>query len=442
MTTPGRRIEQRGLWFEEFEPGVTYLHRPGRTVTEADNVLFTTLTMNAQALHLDAAWSATQPFGQRLVNSMFTLSTLVGQSVGAAHPGHHRREPRLPRGRVPAAGVPRRHALRRDRGARARPSASPARPGRRDPGAHRPQPARRRRRGRRRASMLVRMRAGRDGGARERDLPRARPAVLPRRPPRPVREGRRARRRRDPRPRGRASPPTTSRRARRALHRDPARPAAHDRPDQPGRHRRAERRPRRAGRHRRTGRSCWPRPRSAEQLAALAPRRGDRPLRDRRAGCSRHRSIAAVPNVVALMWGAEDLVASLGGTSSRHADGRYRDVALHARSAVLLAAAAPRQRRDRRGLPRHRRPRRPARRGRRTPRRRASPRRPASTRARSRSSATPTGPTDDEVDVGAARARAAAAERRGVRVRGPDGRRAGAAPRRARRRAAERLGSG
>jgi acyl dehydratase len=61
---------------------VRYLHRPGRTVTEADNVLFTTLTMNPQPLHLDAAWSADQPFGQRLVNSLFTLSTLVGQSVG------------------------------------------------------------------------------------------------------------------------------------------------------------------------------------------------------------------------------------------------------------------------------------------------------------------------------------------------------------------------
>ncbi len=51
-------------------------------------------------------------------------------------------------------------------------------------------------------------------------------------------------------------------------------------------------------------------------------------------------SIAAVPEVSALMWGAEDLVASLGGTSSRGADGRYRDVARHARSMVLLAAGA------------------------------------------------------------------------------------------------------
>ena len=71
-------------WFyEDFEIGDIYEHRPGRTVTEADNVLFTTLTMNTQALHLDAAWSATQPFGQRLVNSMFTLSTLVGSSVAS-----------------------------------------------------------------------------------------------------------------------------------------------------------------------------------------------------------------------------------------------------------------------------------------------------------------------------------------------------------------------
>jgi citrate lyase subunit beta/citryl-CoA lyase len=50
--------------------------------------------------------------------------------------------------------------------------------------------------------------------------------------------------------------------------------------------------------------------------------------------------IAAADHVVALMWGAEDLVASIGGTSSRHADGSYRDVARNARSAVLLAAAA------------------------------------------------------------------------------------------------------
>ncbi|MFW6775787.1 MaoC family dehydratase [Nocardioides sp. CPCC 205120] len=77
-----RRITQRGLWFDEFEVGTVYEHRPGRTVTETDNVLFTTLTMNTQPLHLDAAASEQQgPFHERLVNSMFTLSTLVGLSV-------------------------------------------------------------------------------------------------------------------------------------------------------------------------------------------------------------------------------------------------------------------------------------------------------------------------------------------------------------------------
>ena len=85
MNEAGKSVVQRGLWFEEFEIGTTYLHRPGRTVTEADNVLFTTLTMNTQSLHLDAAWAAAQPGfrGERLVNSMFTLSTLAtgGQGV-------------------------------------------------------------------------------------------------------------------------------------------------------------------------------------------------------------------------------------------------------------------------------------------------------------------------------------------------------------------------
>jgi acyl dehydratase len=79
--SPVRRVEQRGLWFEELDHECVYVHRPGRTLTEADNVLFTTVTMNTQSLHLDAAWSAGQPFGQRLVNSMLTLATLVGLSV-------------------------------------------------------------------------------------------------------------------------------------------------------------------------------------------------------------------------------------------------------------------------------------------------------------------------------------------------------------------------
>ena len=83
MSNPERQVvEQRGMWFEEFTVGTLYRHRPGRTVTEADNVIFSTLTMNPQPLHLDAVWSSEQVFGQRLVNSLFTLSTLVGLSIG------------------------------------------------------------------------------------------------------------------------------------------------------------------------------------------------------------------------------------------------------------------------------------------------------------------------------------------------------------------------
>lgn len=77
-----RRITQRGLYFDELEAGVVYEHRPGRTMTETDNVLFTTLTMNPQPLHLDRAWSESTEFGEPLMNSMHTLATMVGLSVG------------------------------------------------------------------------------------------------------------------------------------------------------------------------------------------------------------------------------------------------------------------------------------------------------------------------------------------------------------------------
>ncbi|MGC0273559.1 MaoC family dehydratase [Pseudactinotalea sp. Z1739] len=77
----GRRFVQRGLYAGEMQIGAVYAHRPGRTVTEADNTLFSTMTMNPQALHLDAAFSEGTEFGQRLMNSMFTLATIVGASV-------------------------------------------------------------------------------------------------------------------------------------------------------------------------------------------------------------------------------------------------------------------------------------------------------------------------------------------------------------------------
>ena len=78
---------------------------------------------------------------------------------------------------------------------------------------------------------------------------------------------------------------------------------------------------------------------SAEQLEALADYQVIA-LCETAVGVLNAPAIAAAPNVVALMWGAEDLLATLGGTSSRKDDGGYRAVALHARSSVLLAARA------------------------------------------------------------------------------------------------------
>src|SRR5262249_12828698 len=70
-----------GKFFDELAAGQVYKHQPGRTVTETDNLLFTVLSMNVQPLHLDAEFARQTEFGQRLVNSLFTLSTLVGLSV-------------------------------------------------------------------------------------------------------------------------------------------------------------------------------------------------------------------------------------------------------------------------------------------------------------------------------------------------------------------------
>ena len=70
-----------GLYFEEFVEGQVFEHPTGRTVTEMDNVLFSTLTMNPQPLHLDAEFAKTTEFGQPLVNSIFTLGLVIGMSV-------------------------------------------------------------------------------------------------------------------------------------------------------------------------------------------------------------------------------------------------------------------------------------------------------------------------------------------------------------------------
>jgi len=71
-----------GLWFEELTVGQTFHHAIRRTVTETDNLLFSTLTHNPALLHLDADYMKTSEYGQVLVNSTFTLGLMVGVSVG------------------------------------------------------------------------------------------------------------------------------------------------------------------------------------------------------------------------------------------------------------------------------------------------------------------------------------------------------------------------
>jgi itaconyl-CoA hydratase len=71
----------RGRFFEDFEVGDVYRSRLGRTVTEADNVWFTCLTMNTNQMHFNAAYAARTRFGAPLVNSCFTLALITGLSV-------------------------------------------------------------------------------------------------------------------------------------------------------------------------------------------------------------------------------------------------------------------------------------------------------------------------------------------------------------------------
>jgi itaconyl-CoA hydratase len=71
----------KGRYYEDFTVGDVYAHRPGRTISEADNTWFSLLTMNQNPLHIDAAYSARTEFGKPLVNSCLTLSILVGLSV-------------------------------------------------------------------------------------------------------------------------------------------------------------------------------------------------------------------------------------------------------------------------------------------------------------------------------------------------------------------------
>ena len=70
-----------GLWFDQFEAGRVFRHEIRRTVTEMDNMLFSSLTYNPAAIHIDHDYAAGTEFGKPLVNSIFTLGLVIGLSV-------------------------------------------------------------------------------------------------------------------------------------------------------------------------------------------------------------------------------------------------------------------------------------------------------------------------------------------------------------------------
>ena len=76
-----RYRETFGRYFEDFEIGHIYEHRPGRTITQSDNTWFTLLTMNTHPLHFDEEYGKETEFGKTLVNSTFTVAVMVGMSV-------------------------------------------------------------------------------------------------------------------------------------------------------------------------------------------------------------------------------------------------------------------------------------------------------------------------------------------------------------------------
>jgi itaconyl-CoA hydratase len=70
-----------GKYYEDLEVGMVIKHETGRTLTEADNVLFSSLTMNTQPLHVNEDFASKTEFGRRIVNGIFTLGLVVGISV-------------------------------------------------------------------------------------------------------------------------------------------------------------------------------------------------------------------------------------------------------------------------------------------------------------------------------------------------------------------------
>lgn len=78
---PNRYRETFGRYFEDFNEGDIYEHRPGKTVTEYDNHAFTLLTLNTHPMHFDAEFAAASEFKKNLVVSPYTLALLIGMSV-------------------------------------------------------------------------------------------------------------------------------------------------------------------------------------------------------------------------------------------------------------------------------------------------------------------------------------------------------------------------
>ena len=70
-----------GLYLDEFVVGHVFQHALRRTVTEGDNMLFSSMTMNPQPLHIDFYFAARSEWGRPLVNSIFTLGLMIGISV-------------------------------------------------------------------------------------------------------------------------------------------------------------------------------------------------------------------------------------------------------------------------------------------------------------------------------------------------------------------------
>ena len=94
-----------GLYFEQFSVGQTFVHEIRRTVTDMDNILFSSLTYNPAAVHIDHEYAKSTEFGKPLMNSIFTLGLVIGLSVQDTTPGHDGRKSRHGRHQISTPGL-------------------------------------------------------------------------------------------------------------------------------------------------------------------------------------------------------------------------------------------------------------------------------------------------------------------------------------------------